>query len=551
MVADSAVNASKQPEVPSPLAAVSPLSKELVVAMVGYAGAGCSTARRRLEALLHASGYLVHVIQLSDLISARAGHGTVPRVESSSLREGETKFERATRLQDLGDEVRNTHGAHAIAALAIKEIMRRRGAATHGQDKIAYILDSLKHSDEVSLLRKVYDVSFRLISVHCERSRREARLIGKLASGAKFRGVDPSRVQKFMDRDEKDAGKKFGQAVRDAFYLGDYFIDNNADSQEGLRLNGDIQRFIDLVLGNNLVRPTNAERGMFHAHAAGLQSSCLSRQVGAALQTVDGRLVATGTNDVPRFGGGLYGDDTDHDNRCHVWEFNEGEVKFVGCHNTRRKNRLRNEISEWFQRNFIDDLAKIAHPSPREGLDTAREARKVAEESMRQFLFDRSQEFDKLPGVRDLIEFSRSIHAEMDAILNAARSGFPPQNTILYCTTFPCHSCARHLVAAGVKEVYYIEPYVKSLAMELHSDSIQTEVPSLDAAGKRAAPRGMLILPFTGVGPRMYEDYFLKRTELKAETGAYQTPASETPPYAVRLREAAGVEASAANLVPD
>lgn len=42
----------------------------------------------------------------------------------------------------------------------------------------------------------------------------------------------------------------------------------------------------------------------------------------------------------------------------------------------------------------------------------------------------------------------------------------------LYTTTFPCHNCARHIVAAGISKVYYIEPYEKSLALELHSDSI-------------------------------------------------------------------------------
>ena len=61
----------------------------------------------------------------------------------------------------------------------------------------------------------------------------------------------------------------------------------------------------------------------------------------------------------------------------------------------------------------------------------------------------------------------------------------------------------------------------------------------------------MLILPFTGVGPRMYEDYFLKRGELKNEAGGYKAPVGVAPPYAVRLREAGEVEASAAKLIPE
>lgn len=74
---------------------------------------------------------------------------------------------------------------------------------------------------------------------------------------------------------------------------------------------------------------------------------------------------------------------------------------------------------------------------------------------------------------RNLIEFSRSVHAEMEAIVSVARAG--TGSTVkgtLYSTTFPCHSCARHIVAAGIVRVVFIEPYSKSLALELHHDSI-------------------------------------------------------------------------------
>ena len=72
-----------------------------------------------------------------------------------------------------------------------------------------------------------------------------------------------------------------------------------------------------------------------------------------------------------------------------------------------------------------------------------------------------------------LIEFSRSVHAEMEAIISAARdSKGSLRGATMYVTTFPCHSCARHIVAAGITRVVYIEPYPKSLAKDLHSDSI-------------------------------------------------------------------------------
>lgn len=95
--------------------------------------------------------------------------------------------------------------------------------------------------------------------------------------------------------------------------------------------------------------------------------------------------------------------------------------------------------------------------------------------------------------VKDLIEYSRSIHAEMEAIVSAARSGKPGiVGGTLYTTTFPCHNCARHIVAAGISKVYYVEPYAKSLALELHSDSITVT----GSADEKCA-----FLQYEGVGP--------------------------------------------------
>jgi deoxycytidylate deaminase len=77
-----------------------------------------------------------------------------------------------------------------------------------------------------------------------------------------------------------------------------------------------------------------------------------------------------------------------------------------------------------------------------------------------------------------LTEYSRSIHAEIEAILSVAREGkHSLVGSTLFTTTYPCHNCARHIVAAGVSEVVYIHPYKKSKAIQLHHDAI-TEDPT-------------------------------------------------------------------------
>jgi deoxycytidylate deaminase len=111
--------------------------------------------------------------------------------------------------------------------------------------------------------------------------------------------------------------------------------------------------------------------------------------------------------------------------------------------------------------------------------------------------------------VRDLIEYSRSIHAEMEAILTAARAGKAGiVGGTLYTTTFPCHNCARHIVAAGVSKVFYVEPYAKSLALELHGDSISL----LDTDKNTCA-----FLQYEGVGPNSILKLFHHGFERKHE----------------------------------
>ena len=429
--------------------------------------------------------------------------------------------------------------------------MRLRGKEDVGASKRAFILDSLKHSAEVDLLRKVYDQSFRLVAVHCERPMRESRLQGTTRTAAKYAGVDEELVQQYIERDEKDAGRKHGQQVRDAFYLADFFIDNNVPSNGGETLNGDLSRFINLLLGTGLVRPTKGERAMYHAHAAALQSSCLSRQVGAALVASDGTVVSTGTNDVPRFGGGVYDEESNPDNRCFAWKWSDGKIAFTGCHNQRKKNKLREDIGAFLANRLASELALAAHPAPASGMDTAGLARKEAEKRIRAYFSESPAVLSDLPGIKDIVEYSRSIHAEMNAMISAARNGISPVGTSLYCTTYPCHNCARHLVTAGVQRVYYIEPYVKSLATELHSDSISTETPTPTSQSSVPPPTHMVVVPFTGVGPRMYEDFFAKRTEIKRADGSYDAPDRKLPAQAVRLRELRKVEERAAALISE
>lgn len=57
---------------------------------------------------------------------------------------------------------------------------------------------------------------------------------------------------------------------------------------------------------------------------------------------------------------------------------------------------------------------------------------------------------------------SKIIHAEINAILFAARKGTPIEGATLYCTLSPCADCAKAIAQSGIKTLVYCEDYNKS-----------------------------------------------------------------------------------------
>lgn len=63
------------------------------------------------------------------------------------------------------------------------------------------------------------------------------------------------------------------------------------------------------------------------------------------------------------------------------------------------------------------------------------------------------------------IKYEYVIHAEQNAISRAARFGKITDDTTLYCTHFPCKVCAKSVIAAGIKRIFY-KDYVASWSPE-------------------------------------------------------------------------------------
>ncbi|HXK39541.1 MAG TPA: deaminase, partial [Candidatus Paceibacterota bacterium] len=98
--------------------------------------------------------------------------------------------------------------------------------------------------------------------------------------------------------------------------------------------------------------------------------------------------------------------------------------------------------------------------------------------------------------------------------------GVSVQGCTMYTTTFPCHECARLIVAAGIERVVYVEAYPKSRVAQLYDDSIALAAPSEKVVDK------VSFQPFVGIGPRRFEDLFSDVTRKKRDLPGNETDLS-------------------------
>ena len=69
------------------------------------------------------------------------------------------------------------------------------------------------------------------------------------------------------------------------------------------------------------------------------------------------------------------------------------------------------------------------------------------------------------------IELCRAVHAEQNALMQAAKHGGSVNGAKLYVTTYPCVTCAKLLIQAGVNEIVYINAYPDYLSEEILAKS--------------------------------------------------------------------------------
>ena len=84
-------------------------------------------------------------------------------------------------------------------------------------------------------------------------------------------------------------------------------------------------------------------------------------------------------------------------------------------------------------------------------------------------------------------ELCRGIHAEQNAIIQAAYHGVSVQGAVIYCTNQPCSICARMIINAGIVKIYYQSGYADALAKELLGEAnIELKQIESDIRGERS-----------------------------------------------------------------
>jgi deoxycytidylate deaminase len=236
---------------------------------------------------------------------------------------------------------------------------------------------------------------------------------------------------------------------------------------------------------------------MFLAAAASARSAQFGRQVGASIVNRDDDLVAVGCNDVPRPGGGLYWFGDKNPEPCRDHERTDPVDS-----NDEEKQGIEQDILSNVQRSVDEALKKASEQIEEAHLEIVRNCLNK--------VLPRKGTLLKGTRLSDITEFGRAVHAEMDALTTCERTGTSVKGGTLFTTTFPCHTCTRHIIAAGITRVVYIEPYPKSRAVVLHGDAIR-----LANAGDKFNPASndddewkVPFVPFVGIGPRRFFDLF-------------------------------------------
>ena len=409
------------------------MSSNLIIGLTGRFGAGCTTTYNLLIEEYNFVGF-----SLSDFLREIAK-------QDKNYSELSDKNKR-TYLQNLGDKLRKENSKAFIAEQVIKGIEKIDGKSCD------IVIDSFKNPAEINAFRNNFP-NFYLFALDAETETRWNRTKIKYDRDRKV----------FDEDDERDKGTDDepyeGQQVKACMRIADILINSEKSffTSDGKQNPKVIEEFgqkikscIDLIRKPGNRTPNLDELYMHQACSISLRSMCLKRQVGAVIvldnsETGKGSyIISSGCNNVPH------------------GEINCIELK--GCFRDKEKNEIINKTNY---------CAFCGKEILNKGNIKCSHCRKEI----------------YLP---KLFDICRAVHAEEEAILQAAKLGIPVNGTVLYTSTHPCLLCSKEIINSGIKNIVYLESYPMIQSIEMLSNcNITTR-------------------KFEGVTSRMFNKLFLK-----------------------------------------
>ncbi len=364
--------------------------------------------------------------------------------------------------QDCGNKLRSKYGNSVLVNMCLQNLRVSERNKPFTSDTVI-LIDGIRNDGEVRSLRAF--PNFYLLSVHAKEEVRINRLVGDGASRKLF---DTEEEFKAADERDREEDKKTGQQVNKCNYLSDIIINNDdflqADTDRKRQFFSEtVEKYIPTMKAIREGKrppdhpPAINEILMTMAYGMSQRSSCEKRRVGAIIayiseykglkdkikrpeDNVRFKIVSSGYNEVPLGTDpcklGQYGMCC----RDHVKQQLAKEIRC--CPNCGKK--IPQGVSASFKE-FSE------YKCPRCGTV-------ILEKYLP----------GKIKGSGRLLDICRALHGEEVAILGLERGPEYREGKsedrgrlVLYTTTFPCNLCANKIVEAGIKCVYYSEPYAE------------------------------------------------------------------------------------------
>lgn len=367
---------------------------KIVIGLTGPFGSGCTyIAKNILEKL----GY--NYVSLSEILKKEISNDSLSRTE----------------LQKEGNKLRSEKSYDYLAKQAIETIK------DSSEEK--FVVDSIRNTHEVKALKSEFS-DFYLFSTWADKETRWNRISKKYNNNRSAFDED--------DKKDKDEKIENGQQITLCYQMSDIIILNieniantNTNTDAFKKLNSIVNKYINIIEGNEKFMPSEQETLMSMAYANSMRSSCKQRKVGALIVDEYANVFSSGYNEVPNT-----------------------ELPCSNQYGECYRKHLRNEINNSIENEIKDPIL----------------SKKIEE---------------VVKNKSKMLDYCRALHAEETAIVNMARLSVSVDlsKSTLYTTTYPCNLCANKIAQVGIKKIVYFEPYPQDEAKEILKSSEVKQIP--------------------------------------------------------------------------